>query len=432
MDAVLQDPLFDLIAPKPNQAQDEFACLNLNITAPHKALKSDTRLPVLVWIHGGAFVMGSNADRYAALPSLVKESIKNGQPIIAVSLNYRLGYFGFLASKQLAAANANRGGGSGNWGLHDQRVALEWIQKNIASFGGDPSAVTVIGHSAGSASISAHILAGKPLFQRGILLSGVLGGVLGPDAADSPYTQGEYDDLQKQLNAKDVAGIESVSVEELTKAHAVLKGAFPAAWPVDDSHVKGGFFSLGRKDTHDWMYHPDATGVDAMVGDVRWEGNIFVPLVQAYGSEQLLSRLQKRLPSSILQYYKLDADSAPPATTSMGDIVPRMMVLCTDLPFSAPIAKFCATFPGTVYSYHWNRGNPFPGPMNGLAHHGVETSYCFGGHTPHFANDVDKELSQTFMKMIVEFVYGGAPWPARGTGDKDNSYIFGEDGKVSM
>ncbi|XP_072146217.1 cholinesterase-like [Dermacentor andersoni] len=133
-------------------------CLYLNVWTPSKG---GPRRPVLVWIHGGAFKFGSSHERWyngAALASL--------NNVVVVSLNYRLGLFGFLNSGDEEAP--------GNMGLWDQNEALKWIQRNIANFGGDPDLVTLFGESAGSMSVHAHVLSphSKGLFRRAVMLSG--------------------------------------------------------------------------------------------------------------------------------------------------------------------------------------------------------------------------------------------------------------------
>ena len=430
IEVILNDDKLDLIAPPPNQGQDEFKCLNLNIAAPKAGLTAGKKLPVLVWIHGGGFTMGANTDRYAAIASLCKQSIQLGKPMIVVSINYRLGYFGFLASKQLKEANASRGGGAGNWGLFDQRVALQWIQMNIAAFEGDPKAVTAMGHSAGGASINGHLLAGQPLFSRGILASGVLAGVLGPRQLEEEIVKGEYDSLLEHLKISSVEELQKVPVDKLMQAHQSLHPGFAIANTVDDSQVPGGFFTLGGDQTEHWIYNPKSANTPVMLGDAETEGNIFVALFQNYPPEQLLTSLQKRLPASLLKEWKLDANSAPPATTSMADLTPRLIQLCSDIPFIAPAAKFATLYPGPVYSYHFDRPSQFEGPMKGIANHGVDMSYAFGGHMPHFPDDLDREISKSWMGYIIAFVNGEEPWPARG--EKGNSMVVSADGKIGM
>ena len=144
-------------------------CLTLDIVRPSGTNASD-RLPVLVWIYGGAFDAGGSADLRYNTSYLVNSSVAINKPIIVVSVNYRVGGWGFLASNEVAEA------GESNIGLFDQRLALEWINENIQAFGGDPDAVTIAGESAGAFSIGYHLTAfdGKHdgLFRAVIMESG--------------------------------------------------------------------------------------------------------------------------------------------------------------------------------------------------------------------------------------------------------------------
>jgi len=140
------------------------ACLYLNVFTPQ--LSPPAKLPVLVWIHGGGNVEGS-----AEWPPLGETLAREG--VVVVSINYRLGIFGFFASSQLAAESPHHT--SGNYGPLDQLAALQWVRQNISAFGGDPDAVTVAGASSGSLDIC-NLMASplsSGLFQRAILQSGV-------------------------------------------------------------------------------------------------------------------------------------------------------------------------------------------------------------------------------------------------------------------
>jgi para-nitrobenzyl esterase len=115
-------------------------CLYLNLWMP--ANPPQPKLPVMVWIHGGGFVAGSSSEPRQDAGNLSKKGV------IVVSLNYRLGVFGFFAHPELTQESEHHA--SGNYGLLDQVAALEWIRQNIAAFGGDPNNVTIFGESAGS------------------------------------------------------------------------------------------------------------------------------------------------------------------------------------------------------------------------------------------------------------------------------------------
>ncbi|KAH0434086.1 alpha/beta-hydrolase, partial [Aureobasidium melanogenum] len=143
-------------------------CLYLNVVRPSGY--ENTSLPMVVWIHGGGFYMGGAVDRRYNLTFLVENSVKIGKPIMAASVAYRLGPFGFLNGDEIAGA------GQTNIGLKDQRKALQWLQENGAAFGADTSKVTIMGESAGAASVGFHLTAfngrDDKLFRAAIMESG--------------------------------------------------------------------------------------------------------------------------------------------------------------------------------------------------------------------------------------------------------------------
>ncbi|WP_371345568.1 carboxylesterase/lipase family protein [Ancylobacter sp. IITR112] len=145
----------------PESSRDE-NCLFVNVTAPYRpGDTAATPRPVLVWIHGGAFVGGSSG--LYPLEALARQG-----DLVVVSLNYRLGVLGFTAHPAFAAEY------NGGYGLMDQRAALAWVKRNIAAFGGDPGKVTVAGESAGAGSVCMHLLAPEQttgLFERAIVVS---------------------------------------------------------------------------------------------------------------------------------------------------------------------------------------------------------------------------------------------------------------------
>jgi cholinesterase len=149
-------------------------CLTLDIVRPSGA-RPDHKLPVFLWIYGGGFDAGGSADPRYNTSYLVNASVAIQKPIIAVSINYRVGGWGFLASKEVSAT------GVSNIGLYDQRLALKWIQENIHAFGGDPEKVTISGESAGGFSVGYHLTGfdgdNEGLFRAVILESG---NALGP------------------------------------------------------------------------------------------------------------------------------------------------------------------------------------------------------------------------------------------------------------
>ncbi|RMZ09478.1 hypothetical protein D0862_03583 [Hortaea werneckii] len=186
MQAELGLPGFSFANYTPPQSED---CLTLNVVRP-TGVNNYSSLPVFLWIHGGALSSGSAIDQRYNMSFIVEESVAMGLPIIGVSINYRLNGFGFLAGSEVLQE------GVANLGYRDQRLALQWVQENIASFGGDPEKVTIAGESSGANSVGQHFTAygGRDdgLFRAGVAESGgpLSAEVLLPiDVQDQTYRQ---------------------------------------------------------------------------------------------------------------------------------------------------------------------------------------------------------------------------------------------------
>eukprot|EP00045_Choanoeca_perplexa_P006117 m.51991 g.51991 ORF g.51991 m.51991 type:complete len:548 (+) comp13472_c0_seq1:114-1757(+) len=140
-------------------------CLYLNVYRP--AASNTAPLPVMVWFYGGSWEFGGSSFFLYDGHGIVTKG-----NVIVVTVNYRMMMFGFMASPELKAEDPN--GSTGNYGMQDQRLAMQWVQDNIAAFGGDPNNVTIFGQSAGGGSVTAHLVMPKSsgLFQRAIIESG--------------------------------------------------------------------------------------------------------------------------------------------------------------------------------------------------------------------------------------------------------------------
>ncbi|KAB8199474.1 carboxylesterase family protein-like protein [Aspergillus parasiticus] len=183
---------YDTTVDASEMAED---CLYLNVIRPHSATDA-SNLPVAVFIHGGDFSGGSASEQRYNLSFIVEKSVQLGQPIIAVSFNYRLSAWGFLFSNQL------RDTGATNIGLRDQRFALIWIQENIAGFGGDPAKVTLWGQGTGASSVGFQITAysgrNDSLFRAAIMQSG--NPVPEKGLNGTQYYQPLYDAIAQRVN----------------------------------------------------------------------------------------------------------------------------------------------------------------------------------------------------------------------------------------
>lgn len=188
-------------------------CLYLNVWTPAKS--AGDKLPVLVWIHGGGYTEGSGS-----VPAYDGEGLAR-KGLVIVTINYRLGFLGFLAYPELSRESEH--GSSGNYGLLDQIAALRWVARNIAAFGGDPTRVTVAGQSAGAGSV--HFLTISPLakglFQRGIAESGSQAWssseVSRSPMAMKTLAQGEQDGLRfaEERGAHSLKELRAMSWEQL-------------------------------------------------------------------------------------------------------------------------------------------------------------------------------------------------------------------------
>ena len=203
-------------------------CLFLNVFTPEDAQVGD-KLPVLLYIHGGGFTGGCGHEKHFDCPVWPKEGV------IAVTINYRLGPMGFLCLPQLK----EEAGHTGNYGLYDQMTAMEWVKHNIASFGGDPENVTIMGQSAGGMSVQQHCLSPltEGLFHKAVMSSG--GGVSKLMGASSPEKHYAFwEAVMERCNAKTLEEFRAVSPETLftvwQKAKKEIKGGGMATSPVLD------------------------------------------------------------------------------------------------------------------------------------------------------------------------------------------------------
>ncbi|HLM58555.1 MAG TPA: carboxylesterase family protein [Pyrinomonadaceae bacterium] len=194
-------------------------CLYLNVWTPAKT--GNDKLPVLVYFYGGGFVAGAGDE-----PRYDGESMA-AKGIVSVTVNYRLGVFGFLAHPELTKESPRRA--SGNYGLLDQAAALSWVRANIKAFGGDPKRVTIAGESAGSVSVSAQMV--SPLAK------GLIAGAIGESGAVTgtlravPLAQAEASGAKfaADLGATSLSALRALSTQQIFE---------PA--------TRGGFTSVGR------------------------------------------------------------------------------------------------------------------------------------------------------------------------------------------
>ena len=245
-------------------------CLYLNVHTPDPRPED---APVMVWLHGGAFLFGEGLQTDEGTAG---DLLAATHGVVVVSLNYRLGPYGFLAHPALTAER----GASGNYGLMDQRLALEWVRDNIAAFGGDPDDVTIFGESAGGLSVCAHLISpeSEGLFHRAISQSGLCDSAL-DDLSDAEAAGERFADA---LSCADAECLRAASVDEITTADGAGSdpfgevGAERAWWPIVDGAVLEGDF---RTEVERGAF----VNVPTVVGWNADEGTLFVMLAEQAG-----------------------------------------------------------------------------------------------------------------------------------------------------
>ncbi|MFS0898871.1 carboxylesterase/lipase family protein [Mycolicibacterium litorale] len=405
----LQDPGSD---PEFGRQTDE-DCLTLNVWTPPV---SDEKRPVMVWIHGGAFVNGSGAIYDARWLAARGD-------IVVVTVNYRLGTLGFLAHPALGER-----GDVGNYGLADQQAALRWVRDHIADFGGDPQRVTVAGESAGGMSVCDHLVApgSAGLFDAAIIQSA-------PCQAQAPLPVAEQRSLEY------AAG---VGCPDPATAAACLR-----ALPADELRKPVWFVGIGADDLTGPVTGTSALPVDpvraiadgtaarvpVLIGTNRDEFTLFVAL-------RYLQQGDRYTPD---QYPGLLADTFGPAAAQVaarypidryGSVALAYSAAVTDGEFACVADRMADRLAGTapVYAYEFNdRRAPAPEPLRTLpfpvgASHSLELRYLFdvGGAPP--LSGEQRRLSEEMIDYWSAFVATGAPtapdaprWPEFG----DGSYL---------
>jgi len=405
----LQDPGGD---PEFGRQTDE-DCLTLNVWTPPVS-RSDEQLPVMVWIHGGAFINGSGGIYDARW-------LANRGDMIVVTINYRLGATGFLAHPALGPP-----GDVGNYGLADQQAALRWVRDNIANFGGDPGKVTLAGESAGGMSVCDHLVApdSAGLFRAAILQSAPCQAQLAlPDAqkASLDYAA-EIGCGEPQSAAQCLRALPSGKLREPVWYYRI--GADKLSGPVTGTKrlpvdPVAGF--ADRRGAH----------VPVLIGTNRDEFTLFVALqylrhaeYSTAGYPQLLAETFGADAAAVEAHYPLQRYGGVPLAYSAA---------VTDGVFACPSDRMAEAMARTesVYAYEFNdRDAPAPDPLRTLpfpvgASHSLELRYLFdiGGAPP--LNPAQQVLSDQMIDYWAHFVHDaepGAEWPAFGADKKRLSF----------
>ncbi|KUJ65309.1 carboxylesterase [Streptomyces albus subsp. albus] len=398
-------PPFDALIPEAVRPGED--CLNLNIWTP--APEPGAGLPVMVWLHGGAFSNGSGSTPAYDGSAFARDGV------VCVTLDYRLGTDGFL---RLPGVPDNRG-------LLDQLAALRWVRDNIASFGGDPDRVTVFGESAGAMSIGLLLSldGARGLFHRAVLQSGACHHFLRPATADLIAARLAAN-LGIEPTTKDFA---EVPLAELLPAQAALRAELnarpdPAVWGeavlniMPFEPVAAGLSLPG----------PDC-GVELLIGSNREEYRLFlVP------TERLDAFPEARL-RAMAAAYGLDPDQALPlyrATRPAATPGELLDALATDWFYRVPAIRLAESVPGSyLYEFAW-RSPRFDDRLG--ACHALELPFVFDrlqdpAYAPLLGPRPPQALADAMHGAWVSFAKTGDPgWPAYDTSTR-TTMAFGTD-----
>ncbi|OJJ43540.1 hypothetical protein ASPZODRAFT_19263 [Penicilliopsis zonata CBS 506.65] len=388
------------------QYSSELDCLHVNIYAPAD-FESGKKLPVFVYIHGGAFNCGDNTTEFDG-NHLVKRSIELGRPIVVVTINYRLNVLGFLTSRELIAEAESAGERAvANQGLNDQKLALQWIQRNIHHFGGDGHRVTLSGESCGAASVVCQLKNTEPLFHQVIIQSTPL-----PRLRTLDEAQQVFDTLVR------TAGV-SLSAPGPVKLAAVR--SLPAATLIDAVDLAGPSFPIEDAD----FFPGYNTTIDAVeywsrvpsycrrviIGHTKDEGALFfVPPLDGLTSEKLTNIISCLNPDPKFTSALLDSQLFTSATSPMRALV----AFGTRSVFQRPVMELAAAMATRdnaqqVYVYGIDATDPFPGPLHGYSWHSFGVPIMF--YQPACQKHAElKATADRMSEIYLGFFHGEEPW----------------------
>lgn len=364
-------------------------CLYLSVGTPAKS--KDEKLPVFVMIHGGGFSTGSYIGTQE---SFVHEGI------VYVSIEYRLGALGFMAHPELSKESSKKI--SGNYGIYDQIMALQWIHNNIAAFGGDPNKVTICGESAGGYSVG--ILCASPLC-KGLFRAAISesGGFFGP-VSKQPYggpSKVCYEktaetigtDFQKKLNAKNIKELRSLSAQTILDSTG-----YTTFWPVVDGYaIVDDQYTLYEQGKYN--------DVDILIGFNDDEGSLFI-----YNAtiEQYKQTAQDRFGSYADKFIK-----AYPAHTNQ-EALYALQDMFRDCSFGWNTYAWAnlqsKTGKGNVYVYYFAQKsqNSILKDTRG-ATHVAEMPFIYGYNFGGTMTETDTHMYQVMSKYWINFIKKGNP-----------------------
>jgi para-nitrobenzyl esterase len=388
----MQAPIYsDMIFRDSGPSED---CLHLNVWTP--ANSGTAKLPVMVWIYGGGFAAGASSEPRQDGSKLAEKGV------VVVSMNYRLGVFGFFAHPDLTKESPQHA--SGNYGLMDQASAIDWVHKNIAGFGGDPDNLTIFGESAGSISVSAQMASplAKNLIRRAIGESGSLF-MLNVPALSLAKAEGQGSEFGGAAGASTLAALRTMKPTDLLDAAQQNRSKF-RFWP----NVDGYFMPESPRDIYEAAkqahipllagWNTNEQSAEAFFGkDPQTAENFAEKVKTLYGENA----------GKMLELYPAATESQlkESATALAGD---RFISYST----WKWIDEQSRTGGSPVYRYHFEQAPPQPaGKQSRGAYHSADIEYVFetldSKDLPW--TDADRKLSDIISTYWTNFAKSGDP-----------------------
>ncbi len=394
----------------PSENED---CLYLNVWTPEPA--SAEPLPVMVWIHGGSNVAGSTGDGvpfpgYDGVRLYTGHVLAGERNVVVVTVNYRLGVFGFYGHSDLEAED----GGfpyAGNQGLLDQRQAMQWVQSNIAAFGGDPENVTIFGESAGSFDVCAHVVSpmSAGLFHRAISQSGgcsvgVRTAAVAATAADTVSAT-----LGCDVAPDELACLRAASVTDVLDA----AGSVPEGAEADlGISIDGGFLPDHPRtllDTEQFSKVPYILGANLDEGTLFFIGSTPITTDAEYQAE--LFTLYGAYAPEVAALYP--SAFYPTPQDALIRVFGDSRLVCSTLDVAQRVADASKTR-AFVYSFEQIPPLPFISLLDLGAFHGLEIAYVFGTIAP--PSPADGDVGQRMREFWTRFAEKGRPKATATTG----------------
>jgi para-nitrobenzyl esterase len=363
-------------------------CLYLNVWTP--AWPPKTRYPVMVWIHGGG-----NAGGGASGPLFDGEPLAR-HGVVVVTIQYRLGLFGFLALPELSMESTHHV--SGNYAILDQLAALRWVKANIAKFGGDPHQVTVFGQSAGAHDIGVLLTSplSKGLIARAIEESGTVTifGAAIPTLADAEQNGKKLTASLQAPDANPMAYLRGISTEQILKA-APSYGT-GGLEPNVDGYV------IPRSPAKVFASHQELA-VPLLIGNNARE------FTQPGSPDDLRRAIEKTYgahASEALKLYGLSGESPNPSYPPYGDASSQF---ATDTAFRCSTAKIANSHSALAPTYEYEYSHALPGREAQGATHSAELGYLFGTFAMGKPGPLDLKISADVQLYWTNFAKSGDP-----------------------